>query len=57
MSPSIWLTVGVVLVLIAFPIMSLVVAFGTRLTGTATNDRPQELDASVPGRTIPGGDK
>jgi hypothetical protein len=56
-SPSIWLTVGIVIALIAFPLMSLLVVVGTRLTGGSKEERPRELDTSVPGRTIPGGDK
>lgn len=56
MSPNIWLTVGMAVALIAFPLVSVGVALWARMSNGSSNDRPGELDTSVPGRTIPGGD-
>jgi hypothetical protein len=55
MSPNLWLTVGMAVALIGFPLVSVGLALWARLTNRSTAERG-ELDTSVPGRTIPGGD-
>jgi hypothetical protein len=56
MSPNIWLTVGMAVALIGFPVLSLAVAFVMRLKSGSTDGRPRKVDTTAPGRTIPGGD-
>jgi hypothetical protein len=53
---NIWLIAGIALALIGFPAVSLAVACWSQLRGRSNSDRPRELDTSVPGRTIPGGE-
>lgn len=56
MSPNIWLTVGMAVALIAFPLVSIGIAFMVRMMNNSENDRPRDFDTTAPGRTIPGGD-
>jgi hypothetical protein len=56
MSPNVWLTVGMAVALIAFPLVSLGIAFWARMVRGANKGRPTDVDTTAPGRTIPGGD-